>query len=242
MGAEIMRSFISVATSIVLLGVLAVPAFSAPKPKQEKETVESLVAQIIAECKLDEKQQADLKAKAKAVEDAQKAWDTANADKVKAAEEAVEKAKGGDADARKKAASELKDLMAQRTQACATAHNEMFAVLTKEQTALWQGCLLSQVTLKRYQRAKLTDEQIAKVKFACVAAGKVIADNPGDDKADKKARSEIQGKLSWAIETLVLTPDQASMFVRKGKGGAAAPAAPTPAVTPATAPAAPVQQ
>lgn len=62
----------------------------------------------------------------------------------------------------------------------------------------------------------------------------------GDDRAVKKAKSDIEGKVKWAIDFLILTADQRDMVSKKAapKGKTPAPAA-APAPAPAATPAAP---
>ncbi len=182
---------------------------------------------MVRELKLTEQQQADLKVKAKAKEDAGAAWDAANADKLKAAEDAAKAARGGNDPAAKKTAAEnLKALRAQRDEATAAASAAILTVLTPEQKAAWEGFKLYETVVARYKKLTLTEEQQAKIKATCAIASRELEGNQGDDKAAKKARTEINNKLRWAIEAVILTPEQREAVPAKGgrKGGAAAPA------------------
>ena len=173
---------------------------------------------LVTECKLTDSQQAKLKAKIKAKEEAVAAWNTANAQKIKAAEDAVAAARsGGEADARKTAGTAMRALNTERAAATADADAAILTVLTAEQKAAWEAFKLYQNIMRRYKKAALTDEQSAKVKAACAVASKELGavEDDGDERAARKAKSAVEGKLRWAIEALVLTPEQREAVVRK---------------------------
>jgi hypothetical protein len=175
------------------------------------QPTEGFLEQLVRECKLTSAQQADLKAKVKARDEALAAWDTANAEKVQAAEAAAKQARTDkDADARKKAAGETKALKTAREAAGAEATAAILSALTDEQKAAWAGWQLYQSIAGRYRRAELTEEQLAKVKFACAFAAKEAGetDADADDKKAKRAKGAITAKLRWAIDVLVLTEEQ----------------------------------
>ncbi len=187
-----------------------------------KEPEQSQYDLMVGECKLTDDQQTALKVKVKAKDDALAAWSKANAEKVKTAEDAVQAARsGGDADAKKKAGAAMRALNAERAAATADADAAMLTVLTAEQKAKWQAFLLYQNVMKRFRKVELTDEQTAKVKAACGAAWKELSavEGDADDKAAKKVKSAIDGKLRWAIENVILTPEQRAATARKPRGG-----------------------
>jgi len=187
-----------------------------------REPEPSLFDLMVSECKLTPEQQTAIKAKIKAKEDAVAAWDKANAEKVRAAEDAVQAARsGGDADARKKAGAAMRALNAERAAATADADAAILTVLTPDQKAKWQAFQLYQTVMRRYRKAELTEEQTAKVKAACAAAWKELSalDADADDKTTRRERSAIDGKLRWAIENVILTPDQRAATARKPRGG-----------------------
>jgi len=206
-------------------------------PKSAQEMLQAQYDNMVRECKLTEDQQKTLKEKVKAKQDALEAWEKANAEKVKAAEDAVRAARTGDAAAKKKAGDDMRALQADRAKATEEADKAIQAALTPEQAAAWDGYELFETTSAKYKRANPTDDQTAKIKSACMTASKDLAGFTGDDKKDKTGRKELQACLKWAIENVILTPDQAAMFAKKVP--AAAPATPAPAAPAATTPAAP---
>jgi hypothetical protein len=203
--------------ALVMVTVLAGEALTARERgrRRGREPEESLLDQLVRECKLTAKQQADAKAKIKARDAALAAWDKANAQKMEAAEAAAKDARaGGDADARKKASAELRALRTAREESAAQASAAVLAVLTPEQKAAWDGYQLYKSIAARYRKAELTEEQLAKVKAGCAVAAKELAE-AGDDPKAKKAERAITTKLRWAIDVFVLTPEQREAVGRK---------------------------
>lgn len=195
-------------------------------PKSAQDILQEQQELMLRECKLSDEQQKTIKEKFKLKQEALETWEKANAEKQKTAEEAAKTARQGtDADAKKKAASDLKELAANRAQATAEADKAILAVLTDEQRMTWAGVELAQTTLPRYKKANLTDDQTAKVKSACLAAAKDLAGFSGDDKKAKQGRTTVQKSLQWAIDNVILTPAQRETVTRKpAPKGAAAPA------------------
>lgn len=182
-----------------------------------KEAEQSEYDLLVSECKLTDAQQAKLKAKIKAKEEAVAAWNTTNAEKVKAAEDAVAAARsGGEADAKKTAGAAMRALVTERVAATADADAAILTVLTPEQKAAWEAFKLYQNIMRRYKKAALTEEQSAKVKAACAIASKELGPvDDGDERAARKAKSAVEAKLRWAIEALVFTPEQRETVARK---------------------------
>lgn len=207
--------------AIIMLGAaLAASAYAAPKGKAGPKTAQDLVLEqqslIVSECKLSEEQQKTIKEKFKLKLDALAAWEKANAEKVTAAEEAAKTArKGSDASAKKAATSSLKELEAGKALATAAADKAILDVLSDAQKATWAGVELAQATLPRYKKANLTDDQIAKIKSACVIAAKELAEFTGDDKKSKQGKTGVQKSLKWAIDNVVLTADQRETATHK---------------------------
>ena len=220
---------------LTLAAFIAAAASAAQKaPKSAEEIVKEQMDLMVAECKLSDEQQKTLKEKFKAKQDALEAWGKANAEKVKAAEDAAAAArKGTDQDAKKKTGSDLKALMAERDAAAAEADKAILAVLSEAQQITWAGAQLAQSTLPRYRKANLSDEQVAKIRSACLSAAKDLAEFTGESRQDKQGRTTLQKSLKWAIENVILTPDQRGAIAPKP--AAPAPATPAP---PASAPAA----
>jgi len=179
-----------------------------------------------------------LQEKFKAKQDAWEAWDKTNAEKMNAAQAAVAAArKGTDQDAKKKANGDLKALQAEREQAAAEADKAILAVLTDGQKEQWAGARLAQTTLAKYKKNNLTDEQIAKVRGACVIAAKDLSEFTGDDRKDKQGRTTVEKCLKWAIDSVILTPEQRDASKPASAPAKPAPAAPTTTPAPASTPA-----
>jgi hypothetical protein len=197
-------------------------------PPTAKEAIQEQYDAMIRECKLTEDQQKTLKEKCKAKEDALDAWEKTNAEKIKAVAEAVKAARTGDADAKKKAGADQKALAADRLQATAAADKAILDVLTADQKTAWEGCQLFQTTVAKYKKANLTEDENVKIKAACAIASKEMASLSDDDKKDKRSRAETQNRLKWAIDNVILTPEQRETVAKKpaAKAPAAAPAAP----------------
>ena len=209
-----MRRLALVVAVTVLAG--SAPAAREGGRRRGREPQMSLFDRLVRECKLTEKQQADVKAKIKVRDDALAAWDKANAEKVEAAEAAVKDARDKqDDDARKKASGELRALRTAREESGAEAAAAVLAVLTPDQKAAWAAHQLYQSIAARYRRAQLTQEQLAKVKSACAFAAREIGEIGDDVSRPERARREITNKLRWAINVLVLTPEQRETLARK---------------------------
>jgi len=197
----------------LLSGTYAVAAGRAAKSAQE--TVQEQSDLMVQECKLTADQQAALKEAFKTKLAALETWEKANADKVMAAEAALKTARAGtDADAKKTANDNLKALKEERTQATAEADKAILAVLTDPQKATWAGVELAQTTLPRYKKANLTDDQTAKIKAACAIAARDMAAFTGDDRKDKQGKTTVQKSLKWAIDNVILTPEQRDLVVK----------------------------
>jgi Spy/CpxP family protein refolding chaperone len=188
----------------VLLGTALVLAGSAASA-QQRDKDEGLFDQLVRECKLTEDQQAAVKEKIKARDEVLAKWDKENAEKVQAAKDAVKEATSkGDDEAKKKAGADTKALRTAREEAAAEATKAVFSVLTEDQKAVWKSYELYLTTSSRYRKAELTEEQQAKIKAACAAVQKEMAE-AGED---TKAARELASRLRWGIEVFILTPEQ----------------------------------
>ena len=200
-------------TAVVLGAAMAMTAGAAPRGKAGPKTAQDLVLEqqdlMVRECKLSDDQQKAVAEKFKLKLTALAAWEKDNAEKVKAAEEAAKAARQGtDKYAKKTASDNLKGLEAGRTQATAEADKAILDVLTAEQKDAWAGTQLAQTLLPRYKKANLTDDQTAKIKSACAIAARELAELSGDDKKTKQGRSTVEKSLKWAIDNVILTPEQ----------------------------------
>lgn len=194
-------------------------ALAAVPTKAPKSIAESLLEQqdaMIRECKLSEEQQKTLKDKFQLKRKALETWEQANAAKLAAAQDAAKAArKGSDDAAKRKASDDLKALAQDRTQATAEIDKAILEVLSAEQQVVWAGFQLALVTLPRYKKANLSEEQAAKVKACCMLAAKDMAASAGDDRKEKRERATVQKCLKWAIDNAILTPEQRETIAKK---------------------------
>ena len=186
--------------------------------RRGRKPEESLLDQLVRECKLTDKQQADVKEKIKARDAALAAWDKTNAEKLQAAETAAKDARGKqDAEARKTTGAQLRELKTARQESAAQTTTAILAVLTPKQKAAWDTYQLYKSTIARYRKAELTEEQLAKVRIACAAAAKELGEIDENESKPKRITNQINQKLRWAIDVLVLTPLQREALARKPK-------------------------
>jgi len=218
------RNRFVVAAMVVVLASGVAMAARAPKAP-EKGTVEAVQAeadQTAAECKLTADQQATFKEKVAAKVAALEAWLKANGEKLKAAQDAAKTARSGTDDAaKKKAGADLKALETERNAALTQADAAILAVLTPEQVAAWDGAKLYNTTIGRYKKVNPTEEQTAKIKAICNAAAAELAGLKDDDKKSKAARAAVPAKLKFAIEEVILTPEQKASVATAPKPAAA---------------------
>jgi Spy/CpxP family protein refolding chaperone len=214
-----MRSLKWFAVAAALVVLVCAPAVMAEEAKVKapaKDTLKGVYAQMVTICKLSDQQVTDLKTKVKARDDAVAAWMTPNADKMKAADEAVKKAKeGSDKAAGKKANEDRQKLMAERTKIEADGMVAIYAVLTPEQKQAWDGQQMYMQMSGRFKRANLTEEQRTKIRPLCDQAAKDEAVVKGDEKAARKAKSDIQAKVIKTIEDTILTAEQKAEMAKK---------------------------
>ncbi len=191
------KRFVVLGAALLLTGSVA--------SAQQRDKDEGLFDQLVRECKLTEDQQAAVKEKIKARDEALAAWDRENAEKMQAAKDAAkEAASKGDDEAKKKAGADMKALRTARDEAGAETTKAILAVLTDEQKAVWKSYELYLATSSRYRKAGLTEDQQAKIRAVCAIVQKEI-DEAGDD---SKAVRELANRLRWGIEVFILTPEQ----------------------------------
>jgi Spy/CpxP family protein refolding chaperone len=217
---NIMRRLLGIVCCLSLaLCLTASAALAARAPKVPRSAAATLVEQqdsMIRQCNLTAEQQEKLKEKFQLKRAALEKWQQANAAKLTAAEEAAKTAqKGTDDAAKRKANGDLKTLVQDRAQATAEADKAILAVLSPEQQAAWAGFQLAESMLPRYKKANLGADQSAKVKACCVIAAKDLAGFTGDDRKDKQGRSTVQKCLKWAIDNVILTPEQREIVVKR---------------------------
>ena len=198
----------------LLLLLMALPTL-AQKPKPQKSALKGEWAAMVQECNLTADQQAKLEEKVTAMNKAVAEWDAQHkeqVDKLKAdlaaAKEAKDKAKLKELGAQKKALDgERNGIVKQHRQG-------IMELLTPEQKTAWAVYQLQQEVLNKYKKAKLTEEQIAKIKLLCAAAQQELAKLAADDAKGQKA---LKAKLFTDVEQQVLTAEQRALMVPPAK-------------------------
>jgi Spy/CpxP family protein refolding chaperone len=213
---NIMRRLSKIVLCVALAIWIQGNALAAKAPKSTAETLLEQQDAMIHQCNLSEEQQKTLKEKFQLKRKALETWEQANAAKLTAAENAAKTArKGTDDAAKRKANDDLKTLVQDRTQVTAEADKAILGVLSAEQQIVWAGYQIAQTTLPRYKKANLSEDQTAKVKACCLVAAKDLAAFTGDDRKDKQGRTTVQKCLKWAIDNVILTPEQRELFAKK---------------------------
>jgi len=207
-----------VGCAVLIVLVSGASAAREGKRKKSQEPTKSVCEIMIEELKISGDQKAKLEAKFKAVEEAGAAWDKANAEKIQAADEAAAAAKGGDAEAKKKASTARRELSSARAEALVDAEAAVLTVLTAEQKIAWAGYELYETTIRRFRRVEWTEDQQAKIKAACAIAAKQQAAEEAEGTKKKRGGSPTD-KLRWAIEFVIMTPEQREAIPAKGARG-----------------------
>jgi hypothetical protein len=191
--------------------------------KTVAEMVKEQYALLVETCKPSAEQVKALTEKFKQKQGILEAWDAANGAKLQAAKEAFAAVrKGNDDDNRRKIDADYRALQEDRVHATYETECAIAKLLDAEQQSTWAGAQLAVVLMPKYGRAKPADEQWNKIKEACRAAGREIAPAVGDEKKEHAARANVERYVRWAIENLILTPDQ----VVVNNGGKLPPAKP----------------
>jgi ribulokinase len=157
--------------------------------------------------------------KAQALTATLKDWDTKNKEKIdklvadqKAARQAKDKA------ALKQISADLATARSERVALEKAGRKEIMDLLTPEQQQAWTLYQLQNSVLKQFARAKLTDEQVAKIKDLCVAAQQEMAAVPADD---AKGHAKVKAKLIKSVQEQVLTDAQREAMKAAPKNKAA---------------------
>ncbi|MHB0936404.1 MAG: hypothetical protein ACYDCO_28030 [Armatimonadota bacterium] len=198
----------------LLLVALMLPA-AAQKAAKPKSALRGEWAIMVKECNLTADQQAKLEEKTKAMNAAVAEWDAqhkAQTDKLKAditaAKEAKDKAKLKELNAQKRA------LDAERAGLTQQHRKGIMELLTPEQKTAWAVYQLQQDVLNKFKKAKLTEEQIAKIKPLCTATQQELAKLGADD---AKGRKALMDKLFTDVEQQILTAEQRALIVAPAK-------------------------
>jgi len=166
---RVIHIFPNMASAERLLGALLL-GLAAAKPAK-KPVLKGKYAAMVKVLNLTADQQAKVTEKTQALAATLKEWDTNNKEKMdkltaelKAAKEAKDKA------AIKKAGADIAAAKGERAALEKAGRKEILAVLTPEQQQAWALYQYQDGVLKRFTWAKLTDEQVTKVKALCETA------------------------------------------------------------------------
>ena len=182
----------------------------AAAPEKKRSVLSGTHLQLVTVCKLSEDQVKSLEQiELKKREDLKPL-----AEKAKPIRERLTQAnKDKDKDAAKAAQEEMAPLSKQMNEVSTKAWADMQAVLTPEQKATWDQWQFVRVIKGRFSAAKVTDEQVEKIKAAYVKG------TAGMDVADEKARRAAMAKLYETIEKEILTSDQRTDLAVAGLTG-----------------------
>lgn len=160
------------------------PRVKKPAPRKVKPRLGGTHAQMAKVCKLSEEQTGKIIAANKARKEATKEFMEANGEKMKALQK------------------ELNELYAKRRKIDADGQAAVMAVLTDEQKATWQQYMIMRTVKGRFSRAKLTEDQLEKIKAEYVRAA------VGVDMSNQRDRRNLTYKLIRHVQKEVLTDAQ----------------------------------
>lgn len=208
-----MRTWLLFLCGLLLLA-LALPA-AAQKAAKPKSALRGEWASMVKECNLTADQQAKLEEKVAAMNKAVADWDAQHKEQmdklnaeIKAAKEAKDKAR------LKELSAQKKPLDVERAALIAEHRNGIMELLTPEQKTAWAVYQLQREVLGKFKKAKLTEDQIAKIKPLCEAAQAELAKLGADDTKGQKA---VKEKLFADVEQQILTAEQRALMAPAAK-------------------------
>ena len=160
------------------------PRVKKPAPRKVKPRLAGAHAQMAKVCGLSEEQTEKLIAANKARHEAMKEFNEANGEKMKALRK------------------ELNELYAKRRKIDADGQTAVMAVLTDEQKATWRQYMVMRTVKAKFGRAKLTEDQLEKIKAEYVKAA------VGVDMSKERDRRNLTFKLVRYVQKEVLTDAQ----------------------------------
>ena len=153
-------------------------------------------------------QDAKLKDAAKAYAAGKSQWEQENGEKARQLQQQINEAQ--------KTLNALqatqKTLTAPKDKLETDLHAAVMAVLTPDQQVAWKAYKLEQEVVNKFNKAKLTDEQIGKIKALCEQA---VKDNPQPG-AGSRGGNEIVGKLTQTVTDTILTDAQKEEMKKTG--------------------------
>lgn len=202
-----MRTF-KVIVFCLLLAMLALPVLAAKghKAAAKQDPLANEVAAITQVCNPTADQQAKINDKLQAAQAALKDFDAKNHDGIATLNASLKDArKAGDKAKIKDLQGQLKPLQDQRTGIIKQFNNDVTGLLTPDQQLTWNSYQLQQQMKKYFAKAKLTDEQIAKIKLLCDDTAAAMAKLTADD---NKGKAKLLRGLEAKIDNDILTDDQ----------------------------------
>jgi len=198
---------------LCLLLVIGLPVL-AKNPKQApRPAVKGEWAAMVKQCNLTADQQTAVNDKVKAMNAALTDWDAKNKDQVdklkadiKAAKEANDKAKLKDLNAQQKTLMTGRDAIQQQSR------REIMTLLTPEQQQTWAVYQLQIEVKRHFNKAKLTDDQLAKIKPLCENTQQGLAKLTA---GEAKGRKALMNKLFADVAQQILTDDQRALMTAK---------------------------
>ena len=166
---------------------------------------------LASECNLTAEQEASLKAKVEARNQAMAEWQQAHGEKALDIRKAMKAAKdAGNKEEMKRLGEEMKALSTERRQMEEKTMAAIYAILTPEQNTTWAGFRLYRQAMGWCKRAGLSEEQQATIRKMADARAKELA-----DASDEKAQRQINIALREEIEQSVLTAEQREALAKK---------------------------
>jgi len=212
-----MRTLTLTLCGLLLLLLVGLPAFAARGSKTTNDPIKSEYDTMAKVVTLTADQKPKFDAKVADLELALKNWDTTNADSEAKLKTDIKTAQtANDKNQVKLLQTQQKQLMDQRKEIELKGYKDIMDLLTPDQKQAWAIYKLQEEVSKHFTKAKLTDDQIAKIKPLCEAAVKEREQLPSSE--DKQRRAVVT-KLFDKIKTDVLTDDQRAQLAETGKSG-----------------------
>lgn len=225
---------------LTVLAIALAPAIAADKPAGDKPDKKERPARgekggnlgeysiLMSTVDANEQLKARITETAKANQEAMKAWEQANGEKMKDLQKRMGDAKtAGDAEGLKKLQAEQKELLAGRESIRKEGWGKIMGMLSAEQKQKWETFQFKRNLLRRLAKAKVTDEQKPKIEALISEAAPAI-----QAASDEKEKGKLMGELLKKIQEQVLTEEQkAALQAKPAPRGEHAPKKEKPAPT-----------
>ena len=211
-----------------LLAVGAIPALAdddgdgearlrvkkAKRVKAERSNLRGEYAKLASVTGFSDEQRAKFVERLKAHQQAQAEWKKEHGKQFKALNKDLREArKAKNAEKVKDLAKQLSDLKAEQKKRNEQLWDDIHGMMTDEQKQTWQQQKFYEQALRPFGRAKLTDDQKARVKELAAAA------MPAYQAAEGKKKAKVAAELRDKIRDEVLNDDQRARLQRKGPKG-----------------------